>query len=104
MNAVAISESATGLLLRRLAGERVEVTVETRPLYRELAAAGLMIALHTPTGRESAFRLTEGIRHLPLHPRSIFRSISLAAWRSSVASSLHGDISAMMGHRAGRRF
>ena len=43
-----------------LAGERVEITDDTRPLYRELVAAGWMIPLHTfALGSESAYRLTE---------------------------------------------
>ena len=54
------SAEALSLLRRRLAGERVEVTDETRPLYRKLVCAGLMIRLHTfALGRESAYRLTE---------------------------------------------
>ncbi len=47
MQAIAISEPARDLLRRRLAVERVEVTDETRPSYRELVAAGMMIPLHT---------------------------------------------------------
>jgi len=48
------------LLRRRLARERVDVTDESRPLYRELMEAGLMVPLHTMTGGdESAYRLTE---------------------------------------------
>jgi hypothetical protein len=54
------SETAMALLRRRLARERVDVTDETRPLYRELVEAGLMIPLHTMTGGdESGYRLTE---------------------------------------------
>jgi hypothetical protein len=57
---VQLSDAALALLHRRLARERVEVNDQTRPLYRELAAAGLMIPLHTMTGGdESAYRLTE---------------------------------------------
>ena len=60
MQTTNLSESATALLRRRLAGERVEVTDETRPAYRELAEAGMMIPLHTFLGgNESAYRLTE---------------------------------------------
>lgn len=55
-----VSEAARELLRRRLAGERVEVTEETRPLYRELVDAGLMMALHTfAHGPNSAYRLTD---------------------------------------------
>ena len=57
---ITLSESARALLHRRLAGGRVEVTDETRPLYRELVAAGLMMPLHTfALGRDSAYRLTD---------------------------------------------
>ena len=60
MQTTALSESALALLRRRLAGERVEVTDETRPRYRELVDAGLMIPLHTFLGgNESAYRLSE---------------------------------------------
>lgn len=60
MQTIALSEAALALLHRRLAGERIEVTDETRPFYRELAAAGLMIPLHTfLAGNEGAYRLTE---------------------------------------------
>jgi hypothetical protein len=55
-----LSESAVALLHRRLAGEWVEVTEESRPLYRELVSAGLMIPLHSfVRGNEGAYRLTE---------------------------------------------
>jgi hypothetical protein len=55
-----LSGHAVDLLRRRLDGERVEITDVTRPLYRELVAAGWMIPLHTfALGRESAYRLTE---------------------------------------------
>jgi hypothetical protein len=55
-----LTESAAVLLHRRLAGERVEVTDDTRPLYRELVVAGLMVPLHTfALGNESAYRLTD---------------------------------------------
>lgn len=55
------SETALALLRRRLAGERVEVTDETRPIFRELVAAGLMMPLHSfANGNEGAYRLTDG--------------------------------------------
>jgi hypothetical protein len=55
-----LSADAQALLLRRFTGERVEVTDETRPLYRELVDAGLMMPLHTfSAGPNSAFRLTD---------------------------------------------
>jgi hypothetical protein len=41
-------------------GERVDVTEETRPAYRELLEAGLMVAGHSFTGgRESVFKFSE---------------------------------------------
>jgi hypothetical protein len=55
-----LSEAALALLRRRLTGERVEVTEQTRPAYRELVDAGLMMPLHTfALGRDSAYRLTD---------------------------------------------
>jgi hypothetical protein len=55
-----VSERAGDLLRRRLAGEWVEVTHETRPLYQELVETGLMIPLHSfSRGNEGAYRLTE---------------------------------------------
>jgi hypothetical protein len=57
---IALSEAALALLRRRIAGEWVEVTVESKPLYRELAAAGLMDPVSGFTrGPEANFRLTE---------------------------------------------
>jgi hypothetical protein len=56
-SATAVSEAARILLHRRLAGERVAVTGETRPLYHELSDAGLMIPLYTfALRRDSAYR------------------------------------------------
>lgn len=55
-----LSEAAKALLHRRFNRERVEVTDETRPLYRELVEAGLMMPLRTfALGNESAYRLTD---------------------------------------------
>ena len=60
MQTVTLSESALALLHRRLAGERVEVTDETRPIYRELVDAGMMMPLHSfARGNEGAYRLTD---------------------------------------------
>jgi hypothetical protein len=57
---ITLSEAAQALLRRRLVGERVDVTEETRPLYQELVDAGMMIPLHTfALGPHSAYRLTE---------------------------------------------
>jgi hypothetical protein len=54
-----LSPAAVALLERRLGGDD-EVTDENRAAYRELAAAGLMVALHTfAGGDESAYRFTE---------------------------------------------
>lgn len=49
---IAVPRAAMTLLERRLAGERVEVTDQTRPLFLELVAAGLMEAalFHQRTG------------------------------------------------------
>jgi hypothetical protein len=48
------------LLRRCLAGEWVEVTDDTRPNYRELADAGIMIPLRSfSRGNEGTYRLTE---------------------------------------------
>jgi hypothetical protein len=60
MQTKVLSDAALALLRRRLTGERVTVTDETRPSYRELVEAGLMMPLHTFLGgNESAYRLTE---------------------------------------------
>ena len=57
---VCLSGAATALLRSRLAGERVAVTEENRPLYRELVAAGLMEPLSTfLRGGEGNYRPTE---------------------------------------------
>jgi hypothetical protein len=55
-----LTDAARDLLMRRVAGERVDVTEDTRPLYRELAEAGLMEPLYTfARGPEGHYRLTE---------------------------------------------
>jgi hypothetical protein len=60
METTAISPAALSLLLRRLAGERIAVTEENRPLFRELVEAGLMEPLSTFLhGREGNYRPTE---------------------------------------------
>ena len=60
MQTVTLSEAA--LALFRLHVERhgdIDVDDETRPLYRELACAGLMRAVNTYAGgAESAYRVT----------------------------------------------
>jgi hypothetical protein len=56
MPTITLSEAALALLRRRLAGEWVEVTDESRPHYRELVDAGMMIPLHSfARGDEGAF-------------------------------------------------
>jgi hypothetical protein len=58
-HAIALSDSARDILRRRLSGQRVEVTDDTRESYRELAAAGLAEPVHTfRKGRDSHYRLT----------------------------------------------
>src|SRR4051794_13585286 len=58
--AFTLSDAALALLRRRAGGERVPVTEETRPAYRELAAAGILVAGHSfALGRESVFKVTE---------------------------------------------
>ena len=60
MSTFTLSEPALSLLHRRLSGERVDVTDQSRPLYLELAEAGLVMPLHTfALGPNSAYRLTE---------------------------------------------
>jgi hypothetical protein len=60
MPTTALSDSALALLRRRLADEWVEVTEVTRPLYRELADAGLMSPRHSfSRGKDGSYRLTE---------------------------------------------
>jgi hypothetical protein len=79
MQTITLSESALSLLRSRVARERVEVTDETRPFYRELVACGLMIPLHTMTGGdESAYRLTEAGVTFASHPASSEASLSQA--------------------------
>jgi len=64
MQTITLSESALALLRRRLAAEWVEVTDETRPFYRELVSAGMMIPLH------SFSRGMKGPTGLPMRPAS----------------------------------
>jgi hypothetical protein len=60
MDTTTLSEAALSLLRRRLAGEWVGVTEANKPLYRELAAAGLMYPISTFTrGPEGHFRFSE---------------------------------------------
>jgi hypothetical protein len=60
MQTITLSVAAKALLLRRLADEWVEVTDETRPLYNELADAGLMSPRHSfIRGKDGSYRMTE---------------------------------------------
>jgi hypothetical protein len=42
-----------------MTGTQILVDDENREAYRELARAGLMMPLHTPLGRETAYRMTQ---------------------------------------------
>ena len=54
-----LSESARGLLRRMASGERVAVTDQNRPAFRELAAARILYPVSTwAGGPESVFRFT----------------------------------------------
>jgi hypothetical protein len=55
METVNLSVDAVALLRRRLADERVEVTEENRPIYRELVEAGVMIPINTFLGGAEGF-------------------------------------------------
>jgi len=72
MKTATLSPDALSLLRRRVARERVDITDENRPAYRELAEAGLVIPLHTLTGgNNSAHRLTEaGVTYPSTRPAS----------------------------------
>ncbi len=60
MESITLSHGAEDILRRRLAGEWVEVSDETRPHYQELVRAGLAVPLHSfARGQEGAYRLTE---------------------------------------------
>jgi hypothetical protein len=60
MSTITLSDAALALLRRRLADEWVDVTDQTRPLYRELTAAGLMSPRHSfARGKDGSYRLTE---------------------------------------------
>jgi hypothetical protein len=54
-----LSESARVVVRRILSGERVEVTSETRDAFRELAAARIIILMHSfAKGDESTYQFT----------------------------------------------
>jgi hypothetical protein len=91
MPTITLSDAALALLRRRLRGERVEVTDETRPLYRELVEAGMMIPLHTfALGRESAYRLTDAACDLRDAWRDGFTSPSIPSPSASATPGPRG--------------
>jgi len=54
-----LSDSARALLRRIASGERVEITTENRPAFRELAAARIIYLMHTfAKGDDSGYRFT----------------------------------------------
>ena len=54
-----LSEAARALLERIAAGERVDLTPENRPVFRELVAARIIYLMHTfAKGDESGYRFT----------------------------------------------
>jgi hypothetical protein len=58
-DASSLSESARGLLRRIASGDRVAITDENRPAFRELAAARIISLMHTfAKGDESGYRFT----------------------------------------------
>jgi hypothetical protein len=59
MQTIELTMEARSLLLACFSGAHVRVDDGNRAAYRELAEAGLMIPLHTPLGRDSAYRMTE---------------------------------------------
>ena len=59
MLTVMLSEGAVDLLKRNMSGSQILVDDQNREAYLELARAGLMIPLHTPLGRDSAYRMTQ---------------------------------------------
>jgi hypothetical protein len=54
-----LSNAALALLRACYSGAYILVDDDNRVAYRELADVGLMTPLHTPLGRESAYRMTE---------------------------------------------
>jgi hypothetical protein len=56
-----LSGASWALLRRIVTGERVEITPENRPVFRELAEARIIILRHTfAKGDESGYRFTYG--------------------------------------------
>jgi hypothetical protein len=91
MPTVTLSEDALTLLRRRLSGERVEVTQETRPLYRQLVDAGMMIPLHSfALGPEGAYRLSDAACDLRDAGWNGLTSIASQAPSASAVPSPHG--------------
>ena len=96
MQTIALSESALALLRACYSGTYILVDDGNRIAYRELADAGLMTPLHTPLGRDSAYRMTEaGVNAsailFPSQPEapSPHRSPS-ASSRRRLSTLLHG--------------
>jgi hypothetical protein len=54
-----LSAAALALLRHHVATNDNRVDDSNREAYRELAVAGFMIPLHTPLGKESAYRMTQ---------------------------------------------
>ena len=54
-----LSPEAKSLLLACYSGEYILANDGNQSRYRELAQAGLMTPLHTPLGRDSAYRMTQ---------------------------------------------
>jgi hypothetical protein len=54
-----LSGAALALLYHYFATNDNRVDDSNREAYRELARAGFIISLHTPLGRESAYRMTQ---------------------------------------------
>jgi hypothetical protein len=54
-----LSEPALDLLKRNMTSPSIAVDSDTRNAYGELASAGLMVPLHIPLGRDSAYRMTQ---------------------------------------------
>ncbi len=59
MQTIELTKEARSLLLACYSGVHVLVDDDNRNAYRELAEAGMMTPLHTPLGRNSAYRMTE---------------------------------------------